>query len=903
MHDLQQWLSQYGFMGEAVLDNKPHRFQAIEDRDGEKNGWYVGTNIDGLITCSVGDWSVDGNKAIATFRSGRKFNPGEKGKYHEKLREAQRKAEEEIRGKQEEAAREAERIWNSAGETGRKHPYLERKGIASGLCENSNIKESDGVLLIPMRDIDGKLWGIQRIWPDGTKRFLQGQRKAGTFFVFGERNAETIALCEGFATAASVFMATGVSTYAAFDAGNLIRVAAELHKPGKRIIVCGDDDIWSNGKNIGREKAEAAAKSVGGVAVFPEFKPESLVKVGDFTGEGWGTVVAITETKPTDFNDLYVLEGVDEVRRQIEKCLGRHEESGRNEAQRLPNDGVPSEHADSGSQGNEGGVDEIKRARSNTGAHSGDANTKSPVGNAPHGGDSGGVHGTGEGGDSVEGDDNGHEGKKKRLDGKSREFHSGENAAPSSGGNTEGESSSDNRRGSEKTRGPSDHADSDKGGSQSGDHNREQQPPSDGVSGEKSEGKKNGEKEKTSEEKAEAELKRQKRIEAIGKEILDCRFKLYVDNEATILYNITNISKKEVAICLNEEVLLRRLRANLEEKTKRPPREKYVKEVYNYWRLSAEALRKQPLSFSWKDQDEWSFKRLDFIPIEGDYEAWWEFLSRLSCKEDFMAFIWSIFEPKNTSRQFLWLSDLHGEGGKSTVISVLAEIFGDSFEALNNTNTGQSAKWLMGQLYGKRLTAWPDCKNPQFCMSEIVRNITSGDWVTVEMKGQPLFSTKMYMKLIVGSNYEPSITGGGADTSRLIHLKLEQGKIKDDPTWADRLRAELPYFLHACRKVYGAKCLHHGKISLSESTKEHVEDASGTTESKYEEIAESRIIFGEGLTASVKQFHDLCKDEEVRDNFEVGNFKTYLRRKGVTLRRPGTGRPRLYYGMNITSRV
>lgn len=411
---------------------------------------------------------------------------------------------------------------------------------------------------------------------------------------------------------------------------------------------------------------------------------------------------------------------------------------------------------------------------------------------------------------------------------------------------------------------------------------------------------------KEEKEKAKREKNKisQEEIERLGKEILDCRFKIYRDNEATILYNITDISKKEIDICTNEEFLWSRLRQNVLEKTGKVPDIGLVHGIYGVWRLSTKPLSEQPKSFTWKNEDEWSFKKLNFIPEEGEYPAWWEFLERLSSYEDFMAFVWSIFEPKNTSRQFLWLSDLNGEGGKSSVISVLAEIFGGSFEALNNSNTTHGVRWLMGQLYGKRLAAWADCKNPQFCMSEIVRNITSGDWVTVEMKGQPLYSAKMYMKLIIGSNYEPAITGGGADTSRLIHIKVSPGPKKDDPEWPKKLKAELPYFLWACKKVYETKCPHHGKIALQQSTIENVESASGSTEDRFEEILDRRIILGEGLTATIKQFHDLCKEEGFRDNFEVGNFKVFLKRHGVTIRRSSSDkRPRLYYGMNITSGI
>ena len=55
-------------------------------------------------------------------------------------------------------------------------------------------------------------------------------------------------------------------------------MAKALHAkyPDKPVIIAGDDDrhlVMSHGYNPGREKAEAAAKAVGGKAIFPIFAP------------------------------------------------------------------------------------------------------------------------------------------------------------------------------------------------------------------------------------------------------------------------------------------------------------------------------------------------------------------------------------------------------------------------------------------------------------------------------------------------------------------------------------------------------------------------------------------------------------------------------------------------------
>lgn len=365
-------------------------------------------------------------------------------------------------------------------------------------------------------------------------------------------------------------------------------------------------------------------------------------------------------------------------------------------------------------------------------------------------------------------------------------------------------------------------------------------------------------------------------ISEMARKILDIRFKLVVNEESSIIYNIKNIEKKEVTICNNEEYLLRRLHQNIIEEIQMTPTENFLKKVFCAWKMSTEPIR-QPLPFCWKNQDEWTFKKLDFEPCPGNFDSWTEFLLRLSSPEDFMAFVWSIFEIKSRSRQYLYLFDPKGQGGKSTVVSVLGDILGNAYAAINNSFVNSdAARWLIGGLFGKRLVGWPDCKNTKFCMSELLRNITSGDDVTVEFKGKQPFTTKMYVKFILASNHEPSITSGGADLSRLIRIDVGENNSKNDPDWRDRLVMELPHFLHECKSWYERKCRNHGNILLSDATHELGHGSTGEVEAKFESIADEYLTFGDGFEATITQWVALCEKVKL-SNIEISNFKDWLR--------------------------
>ncbi|MBP8182514.1 MAG: DUF927 domain-containing protein [Rhodoferax sp.] len=211
----------------------------------------------------------------------------------------------------EAAALEAGRLWDISSEMPTSEiNYPSRKGVPSfGLRF-----EADNTALVPMRDASGKLWNVQRIAPNKPasgpdKLFLKGGRKSGLWHMCGDpAGAAAILVCEGAATGASLFEATGRPVAIAFDAGNLGKVAKALHQAHSAalIVVCGDDDRDTearNGTNTGKLKATAAALAVHGLAVFPE----NLSEGG------------------SDFNDLHQAAGVEAVRLIIDSAIDSHE--------------------------------------------------------------------------------------------------------------------------------------------------------------------------------------------------------------------------------------------------------------------------------------------------------------------------------------------------------------------------------------------------------------------------------------------------------------------------------------------------------------------------------------------------------------------------------------------------
>ncbi|MBC3540642.1 toprim domain-containing protein [Rufibacter sediminis] len=201
--------------------------------------------------------------------------------------------EEETRKRQEKAAAKASLIWKAAGYADN-NPYLERKQV----IPYKHVRQNGSTLIIPITR-QNALTSLQLIKPDGSKKFLTGGRIKGCHFKI-EGKEDTVYVAEGYATGASIAMATGATVYVAFNAGNLFEIAsiARSDHPDARIVIGGDDDQFKP-SNAGRTKGQQAADGLGIEIMFPRFS--SL------------------EGEPVDWNDLHCREGLEAVREQLRK--------------------------------------------------------------------------------------------------------------------------------------------------------------------------------------------------------------------------------------------------------------------------------------------------------------------------------------------------------------------------------------------------------------------------------------------------------------------------------------------------------------------------------------------------------------------------------------------------------
>ncbi|HHI6072963.1 TPA: LPD7 domain-containing protein [Escherichia coli] len=181
--------------------------------------------------------------------------------------------------------------------------YLKNKQV---IAANGLKADERGNVVIPLFNADGEFRTLERIWSDGSKHLEKDGQAWGSFFVVGGqlKDGDNLLYAEGYATAASISEAINQPVIMTVNAGNMVEVAGHLKDtfPNSTHYFLADNDIYKD-ENVGLEKATEAAELTAGHVLVPVFSNPK---------EGL-----------TDYNDLHVSEGLEQVRSQVEGAINQ----------------------------------------------------------------------------------------------------------------------------------------------------------------------------------------------------------------------------------------------------------------------------------------------------------------------------------------------------------------------------------------------------------------------------------------------------------------------------------------------------------------------------------------------------------------------------------------------------
>lgn len=193
------------------------------------------------------------------------FDPAALARAHAEA--ARRRAEERRRGV---LASQAAREFYARCEPLRDgHPYLASHGLGMAGCLGLKV-DRDGWLVVPAYR-GGNLMTVQRISPEGEKRFWPGAPVKGASYAIERRSASITVLCEGLATGLAIFTACPtVRVVVAFNSGNL----KEIEAPCMGMACIAADNDWKTAQRIGTNPgivaAREAAEALGVSVAIPE---------------------------------------------------------------------------------------------------------------------------------------------------------------------------------------------------------------------------------------------------------------------------------------------------------------------------------------------------------------------------------------------------------------------------------------------------------------------------------------------------------------------------------------------------------------------------------------------------------------------------------------------------------
>lgn len=328
------------------LDTTGKMVRTKVENERERRGWYCLHELntsggDVLIVGTFGVWRGNDNGAqkVELRKRDAEFSQEQREALRRRMAEDRKRADAARQAEAKRAAEMASVSWAKALETG-DSDYLSAKGVQGfGLRYGKT-----GAAVVPLLDTNGAVHGLQILrsaaQAEASRKpvkefFPKGVAKKGHFHLIGGTPQWILLVAEGYATAATLHMATGYPVAVAFDAGNLMPVATVLAKRYRsvKVLVCGDDDVLQKcrkckhrlvladspkdcpacgeehkAENAGVAAASAAALDVHGAWLVPTFADESARRAA-YLNHG---------RKPSDFNDLHATEGLHVVRSQIE---------------------------------------------------------------------------------------------------------------------------------------------------------------------------------------------------------------------------------------------------------------------------------------------------------------------------------------------------------------------------------------------------------------------------------------------------------------------------------------------------------------------------------------------------------------------------------------------------------
>ena len=198
---------------------------------------------------------------------------------------------------------------------------------------------------------------------------------------------------------------------------------------------------------------------------------------------------------------------------------------------------------------------------------------------------------------------------------------------------------------------------------------------------------------------------------------------------------------------------------------------KTCEEVAKAWliQFAEDCLIETPRAVRFKSDPGLCFHRLPFDLVERetlDAPTWQEILGRMTNAEAFAMRVASLFDPRTSRRQVVWL---HGpaKSGKSVALEALGKLMGDAFTSLDC----EFDRFWKAPLVGKRMVVVNESAS-SFLRNDKFKAITGDDMHLINDKLEKKFTAHMEVIMFFSSNEAPHVPKDEALLSRVIECRV-----------------------------------------------------------------------------------------------------------------------------------
>ena len=298
---LENAMESHGFFIQGSINYNSDKIQRFKNRNKVRGGQDIFVALHDYRGATFGDWHNKDGWVTWWLNASVKISVHEEADRRERTREIEQR-----RLKMRKIAiNRALRLWDKGTTDTDEQSYIKKKRIRGYYSRQiKQLRWIKDTLLIPIRNIDYEFQGVQIIKPNGFKRLWKGTSQKDNMIWLSpplpDNYDGVIRVCEGYATGCTIYETIGSPVICAINANNLVNVMQLLRQkyPKYNLKICADNDQWS-GQNSGLICALNAENVSGAIIYYPTFNQSDV------------------REKPTDFNDLMCLNGIEEVERQL----------------------------------------------------------------------------------------------------------------------------------------------------------------------------------------------------------------------------------------------------------------------------------------------------------------------------------------------------------------------------------------------------------------------------------------------------------------------------------------------------------------------------------------------------------------------------------------------------------